>query len=449
MTAPSDDPAVVPTASFVWTSKTGSGALALVAIWDGHCVERVLEAGSSLLVGRAHECDVRIDHKSVSRHHARIYVGERVEVEDLGSSNGTRVGGLPLGRGDRSVIGPGALIGVGIATLVVQGHSGGARAAGASPQRKARLPWPRQGVMAQVCDLIEVLSESELSVLFLGETGVGKQVAALALHETSARREGPFVSVNCAALPEPLIESELFGHERGAFTGADSAKPGLLESASGGSVLLDEIGELPLGTQAKLLTAVESGELRRVGGVQPRRIDVRYISATNRDLVRAVDEGTFRRDLFYRLAGMPIEIPPLRQRQDEMVLLAKSFLAEAAERQRVRVPALSDGAEKKLRSHGFPGNVRELRNVIQRAFALARGGDVEVAHLALGAPVTSASQTSGLKGSVRALERQRIVDALAQTGGNQTAAATLLGIGRRTLIDKMEAFGISGPRKAR
>lgn len=438
------------TASHVWTTGDPSAGLRVIALWDGHVVERELVPGTELIVGRAHECSLRIDHKSVSRTHVRIVVGESVELEDLGSANGTHIGTQALPKGARVPLEPGALVSVGVATLVIRAAGASARPTGATSPGSERSPWPRGGVMDRVAELLTLVAQSDISVLFLGETGVGKQIAAQALHRASPRATGPFVSVNCAALPEALLESELFGHERGAFTGAVETKVGLAESASGGTLFLDEVGEMPLGTQAKLLHLLESGQLRRLGGVRAKQVDVRFVSATNRALPARVEEGEFRRDLFYRLAGMPIELPPLRERRSEVLPLARQLLAEAAARTARPAPELSDAACALLMRHPFPGNVRELRNAVERALVLSRGGAVEPEHLMLEqVPSAAAEPATDLRSAMRALEKQQILDALERAGGNQTRAAALLGIGRRTLIDKLEAHGIAGPRARR
>jgi transcriptional regulator with PAS, ATPase and Fis domain len=300
-------------------------------------------------------------------------------------------------------------------------------------------------------------------VLLLGETGVGKEVLARFIHAESGR-SGPLVSVNTAALPESLVESELFGHERGAFSGAIQAKVGLVEAAHGGTLFLDEIGDLPLPLQAKLLRVLEERAVRRLGSTQERKVDVRVIAATHRDLERAVAEGAFRRDLLFRINACTLHIPPLRERTPEIEPLALAFLREAARRATPprEPPALSPEAAELLRRYPWPGNVRELRNVVERGAALARTSDALLPeHLPdhVRAPATTsatqpmprvvaeAAQLPGgdVRGALNEYERQRILDALDQAGGNQSRAAKLLGLPRRTLAYKMARLGIRMP----
>jgi transcriptional regulator with PAS, ATPase and Fis domain len=286
------------------------------------------------------------------------------------------------------------------------------------------------------------------------------------------------VRINCAALAETLLESELFGHERGAFTGAVKAKTGLLEAGNGGTVLLDEVGEMPLTTQAKLLRVLESREVMRVGSIETRAIDVRLVAATNRDLPSLVAAGGFRSDLYFRLNGITIRIPPLRERRDEILPLARTFLAAAA---LGRPIAFTPAALTKLEAYVWPGNVRELRNVVERAVVLSGGASaIDAHHLAVeamffmpsGQPAQPTPQTPlarmsaptepppamfapapGAPGDLRAdvedFERKRIEQALAEAHGNQTRAAELLGISRRTLVSRLDAFGMPRPRKNR
>jgi two-component system response regulator AtoC len=307
--------------------------------------------------------------------------------------------------------------------------------------------------LAQIEKNLRPIARSEISVLVTGETGVGKELVAEMVHELSARAGRPFVRLNCGAFSETLLESELFGHERGAFTGADRSKPGLLETADHGTVFLDEIGELPLGLQPKLLRVVEAGEVLRVGALRPKRIDVRFISATNRDLEGEIAAGRFRRDLYFRLAGHTETILPLRDRPEDILELASGFLADAARAADVSTPELSPRARSLLVGYSWPGNVRELRNLMQRAFLLAEGQDIDVDHL--GADKLTARvvvpalvpDKSSLEAALLAHEKQRIVDELARCGGNQTHAAKALGMSRGTLLSRLDAFGLARPRK--
>ena len=247
--------------------------------------------------------------------------------------------------------------------------------------------------MVEVLSLVRTLAENDASVLITGESGTGKELVARAIHSMSARREGPFVAVNCAAIPDTLAESELFGHEKGAFTGADRWRPGCFERAEGGTLLLDEIAEMPIALQPKLLRVLEAGVVRRVGGDREIPFSVRVLAATNRDPQLSVEEGRLREDLFYRLCVFPLAIPPLRERRDDITLIAQHFVTVFNRKHGAGVVGLSEGACARLLHHDWPGNVRELRNTIERAVILARGGWLEEAHLP---PVmTRRSQAAG------------------------------------------------------
>lgn len=444
----------VRTASQIWTDMPGTDRVPRVIVfWNDSVVSLPLREGAEVTIGRAPECDVHVDHKSVSRRHACVRNGPGgVQLEDLGSANGTLLQGARLTSGTRVPLQPGSIAAIGLASLVLQPPAGADfRQAGAEERSRAPSPWPAQGPMARVVRLIELVAAGDVPVLLLGETGVGKELAAEHLHRSSPRRARPLVRVNCAALPEALLEAELFGYERGAFTGAHQAKPGLFEAASSGTLLLDEVGELPLGTQAKLLRVLDGKEVLRLGALQPRSFDVRIVAATNRDLAECVARGTFRQDLFYRLAGMPIELPPLRERSAEIEPLARELMARACERLGRPLPAITPAALAALHAHAWPGNVRELKAVMERAVLLCEGGVLEPQHLQLVARQPSVPPPSGggadLRSQMKAFERQRIVDALEQTGGNQSKAARLLGIGRRTLIDKLAEHGLSVPKR--
>ncbi len=306
--------------------------------------------------------------------------------------------------------------------------------------------------MRAVFRMAEKAASGIINVLIVGETGVGKEVVAETIHRSSKRVTRPFLCLNCAALAENLLESELFGHERGAFTDARTAKPGLLESASGGTVFLDEIGEMSPGLQSKLLRVIETKQVTRVGGLKPIPIDVRFVAATNRDLIQEIREKRFRSDLYYRINGLTLEVPPLRERRAEILPLCESFLAELARQSgQTRPPRLSDEAAAWLESHAWPGNIREVRNVMERAFLLAGGSDIEIEDLPLESLDAMANVASppAAETSVAPDERARIVESLVAEGGNQTRAARRLGISRGTLMARLEAFEIPRPQKRR
>ena len=295
------------------------------------------------------------------------------------------------------------------------------------------------------------VAQTEATVLLLGESGTGKELFARAVHHLSARRDRPFVAINCAAIPETLIENELFGHERGAFTGAGDRRLGKFELASSGTVFLDEIGELPLAVQGKLLRVIEEKVVDRIGGRAPVPVDVRVIAATNRDLKADVETGAFRRDLFFRLAVFPLEIPPLRERESDIELLAKHFAAELGKELRGREAILSDEALAVLHDHSWPGNVRELENAIERACILSDTMKIEAKDLGLNTKTnedSEAMKSFDLRGTlseaaqraVRCVERQKIVQALAASKGNKMQAAEQLGVSYKTLLTKIKDY---------
>jgi transcriptional regulator with PAS, ATPase and Fis domain len=311
--------------------------------------------------------------------------------------------------------------------------------------------------MRDLYALAKQIAASDLPVLVLGETGVGKEKLSRAVHDYSPRANKPFVAINCAALNDNLLESELFGHERGAFTGAHAHKAGLLQTAAGGTVFLDEIGEMSLAIQAKLLRIFEEGEVRRVGAVKSDHIDVRFIAATNLDLEGAIVRGTFREDLYFRLSAATVVIPPLRERPAEVEALARDFAAKAGERMAGAPKEISAEALALLRRYSWPGNIRELRNVIERAMVLSGDGPITAAHLPVekmrGTYIRAGTNTDSAPASVAPLtgsdERARILEALERVGGNQGQAATLLGVSRRTLINRLVQYDLPRPRKGR
>jgi DNA-binding NtrC family response regulator len=292
--------------------------------------------------------------------------------------------------------------------------------------------------MRHVVDTVAVVAPSAAPVLILGESGVGKEVVARLIHQLSPLRAGPLVAANCAGLPEALIESELFGHTRGAFTGAARERPGLFRTAQGGTLFLDEIGELPLHLQPKLLRALEDGQITPVGSDDTIRVDTRLVAATNHDLAEAVQQGAFREDLYYRINVVELIVPPLRQRVEDILPLARHFAVEFAGAH-VR---LSPQAVQALLAHSWPGNVRELRNAIQRACLLCRGDVIMPEHLPpkMVLPASSLTQSTDNLGRLSQVERATILSTLNECGGNRTHAARKLGISRRALIYKLRAL---------
>ena len=544
----------------------------LLVVGDGVLASEPLPAHGELVIGRAPECDVRIEHGSISRTHARLLLDE-LHVVDAGSANGTwvgdrriapdlptllrvneafRLGSITLivqrrseplrtyrvrsheyfedrledecGRAGRhdatfaiahvvlddpSIEIHGALVGllrdgdlvaryapgelelllpdtapdaaraltgrleavlaahrvdarVGLAAYPGDGRDPSALAARArSRARGSVADEDDAGPVVVVADermqalhqLVERIAAVDINVLLEGETGVGKEVFAELIHRRSRRAKAPFLKVNCAALSEPLLELELFGNEKGAFAGAEDARPGLLEIAEGGCVFLDEVGELASGLQAKLLRVLDERTVLRAGGVTPRPIDVRIISATHRDLDAEVERGAFRTDLLFRLDAMSLLIPPLRERTPEIAPLARQFLAAAAARLGRPAPRLTDAALAVLRGHSWPGNVRELKNVIERAVILASDDVIDADAFPrdkMRATVVAA-HVRGVHADAppdpAAEERRRLLDALETCAGNQTHAAKLLGISRRTLINKLEKYALPRPRK--
>jgi DNA-binding NtrC family response regulator/pSer/pThr/pTyr-binding forkhead associated (FHA) protein len=546
---------------------------------------QLLPPTGDIVIGRSEECHVQVDVPALSRRHALLRIGPPMTVEDLGSSNGTRVRGrkldaqerAPLTQGDAIELGPVTLVlqraskaetadrarrlwthayfegrleeevqraelsGVPFAVLRVQLEGAASPSmvqkvmadtlaptdiiasygpgeyeaivfgskpaqvgkklkesldAAGAPTRVGHAVYGPDGkdpdrLFAEACArldqapgadevtqnqvpgivvkdpnmealhaLVKRVAQSDIPVLLLGETGVGKEVFAEAVHNNSARKRGPFLRLNCAALTETLLESELFGHEKGAFTGAVKAKAGLLESATTGTVLLDEIGEMPISTQAKLLRVLEQKEVIRVGDVKPRAIDVRFVAATHRDLEAHIEKGTFRKDLYFRLNGVTLVIPSLRERVTEIEGLAKHFISRAARQfHRNPEPTLSGDALAMLKSYAWPGNLREMRNVLERATLLCNGNvigpeDLPGEKFASPALVHArpSQQMVAMPGSGTPefeAERQRIMQALEANGGNQTLAARALGISRRTMLNRLDAYAIPRPRKGK
>jgi two-component system response regulator AtoC len=452
-----------------------------------HRTLRLPPAGE-VSIGRSDAADVQIADPLLSRVHAVLRVGEGLFVRDRGSSNGTVVRGERIAADVDVPIAVGDTIELGSTVVIVQptfalgeGLQPPAPAATAASQAAGPAldpePSTLDDAMARVHKLASRIARSQINVLLLGETGVGKEVMARAIHRMSPRIDGPFVGINCAAVSDSLFESELFGYEKGAFTGATQTKPGLIETAHHGTVFLDEVGEMPLSTQAKLLRVLETRQVMRVGGLRPREVDVRFVAATNQNLEQDVQTGRFREDLYYRLNGISLVIPPLRERASEIPKLAQRFIGEAARDAGLpETPVLSHEAESWMDGYEWPGNIRELRNAVNRAVILASAGVIQPEHLvpesyqprtgrgsgrpATGAlpplPTPSVESTNpdedgppvGLS-EADVEERQRIVDALTACGGNQTRAARMLGIARRTLTSRLDRLSLPRPRKGR
>ena len=402
------------------------GELLLVALLPSGVETWVLPRRGVATIGSAPAGDVCIPHASVDAAHAAIVLGERIVVEARGSGP-TSVEGISLERGESAELAIGGCLDLGEVTLVLQRRGAGdfaePRDGGETfviGDHETRLGRTLQ----KTFDVLRKVARGDITVLVVGETGVGKDVVAELLHRASPRARGPFVRVHCAALSPALFESELFGHERGAFTGATVAKPGLLTSADGGTVFLDEVGEIPPFMQVKLLRVLADRNVLPVGSATPHKVDVRFVAATNRDLAKEVANGTFREDLFYRLSGFTTTLPPLRERADEILPLAEHFLSRAHAGSSL---SFETSAVEALARHTFPGNVRELRLAVERAAALATPPFVTAADLGL--ETAEASAPSELTAHLLAT--------LDECAGNQSEAARRLGVPRRTLVARL------------
>ncbi len=432
--------------------------------------------GELARIGRAANSDVMIEDHSVSRRHALITRQEDGDhvLTDLGSANGTALNGesisLPvvLRDGDRIGIARYEFVFSGQAASADDGPAGdtlfNTADSTVNEERGHRRHNQAQIVgcgprMLDVLGLVRQAAESNIPVLVTGETGTGKELVARAIHEGSSRASAVFVPINCSALPEALLESELFGHRRGAFTGAQQDRAGLFEAAKGGTVFLDEVGELPLAMQPKLLRFLQDGEVRRVGDVEPRHVDVRVISATNRDLKTEIEREAFREDLYFRLSTFTIELPSLRDRPEDIPLLAERLLRTQSELQKKRVRGVEPAALEALARYEWPGNVRELENELARAVAILHEGDritlstlsPRVAGGESSAPAASASpvgdddsaeRPAELRGAMVEFERKHIGEVLEEHGGNVSKAAKALGLSRGGLHKKLKELGL-------
>ena len=445
--------------------------------------------GRWLFVGRGAAADIRVQDPTISRTHASLFIDERVEIRELHSMNGLRVRGELLPPGSHGFVALGETFELGAVGFVVL-RSAGQRSdtmpvtAEFGPEPTESGPVVADAHMLQLYRMVDVIARTTLNVLVLGETGTGKELVAESIHAKSQRANAPFLKMNCAALSESLIEPELFGYEKGAFTGATQSKQGLFEAASGGTLFLDEIADMPQSMQAKVLRVLESGEVMRVGALKPRQVDIRFVCATCKNLRQEVRSGRFRADLFFRINGVTVSLPPLRKRVAEIALLAKRFVKSAAMKDGRQPLELAPETVQLLERHSWPGNVRELKNTVARAFALARGPSIEpsdvqleegfangteepptwvdlgASTLEVAAALPSNSrpppQEPGeesepapglLRNQLDAIERDRIVDALERCNGNQSKAIQLLGISRFQLMTRMDRYGIARPRK--
>jgi DNA-binding NtrC family response regulator len=419
---------------------------ALMVFCDAEAQLRLLEEGSSVVIGREAPAEIVVHDSSVSRQHVRILRNhEEVWIEDLDSRNGTVLRGHKV---QRQRLEPGDQVEVGRARVVL--------AATRPAEESAQAKQPEEFVvldrrMRAVFQDAARATRGKLPVLVLGETGTGKELVARAVHRESDLRDKPFVAINCAAIAPSLLESALFGHERGAFTGATARAEGVFERADGGVLFLDEVGDLTMSAQVALLRAIETKRITRVGGTAELPVDVQIVSATHCDLRAMVEEKTFRRDLYFRLNGVQFDLPALRERPEEIEPMAQLFLAQARRDWGARARSITPEALDVLRRCAWPGNVRQLRYAIERAALLGGGETIGVADLPRtvtddlspsthGAPLVRAIPVElALKQQLRQYERALIDEALRRAGGNREAAAKLLRIPLRTLFRKLRA----------
>ncbi len=447
----SDDGSNVPIETRAASGLALAGGSLILVVLSGSRKGASLTLREGARLGKAEDNDLVLDDDTVSRHHCELVrEGVGVRVRDLGSTNGTRVDGT---RVKDALLSPGAVLRVGEVEIALR----------PSAQKNEMLPSdePRFGpalgkslAMRTIFGVLERIAPTEATVLLQGETGTGKDVLARAIVEHSPRKAGPFVVVDCGAVSYSLIESELFGHERGAFTGAVSSRQGAFELGNGGTVFLDEIGDLPLDVQPKLLRVLETREFRRVGGNKPMKSDVRVIAATKRDLDREVHGGKFREDLYFRLAVVPVTVPPLRQRREDIPLLAENILATASVGGDPIV--LGAAAMQGLLAHDWPGNVRELRNVLERAVYMARaGGSSELGDVAIHASAASEPASAfSFEAEKSYRETRAVFDAeferryvkwlLTRHAGNVSAAAREAKMDRKHLHELAKKHGVRG-----
>jgi DNA-binding NtrC family response regulator len=426
-----------------------SGAGAFLVASPDTPEERSVPVGERpVRIGSDEDNDLRVDDPHVSRRHAEVRRSpDGVILRDLGSKNGTFVEGI---RVKEVLLPPGANITIG--ATPIRFIAEGERARTPRPPSGPKPPEPGEGptkfgaavgtspAMRQVFALLARVAPTDLTICIGGETGTGKDVMARAVHAHSPRKNGPFVVFDCGAVAPSLIESELFGHERGAFTGAVGEHRGAFERAHGGTLFLDEVGELAIDLQPKLLRALEQRAVRRVGGTSDFGVDVRIIAATNRDLEKEVGGGRFRQDLFYRLSAAQVHVPPLRERLPDLPVLVEAILSESGKPMKVSKDTLEA-----LAGYDWPGNVRELKNAIAGAAALADGPILEPRHLIFFKPRKRAPTIDSLPlagRSLESIERAAIAQTLRQCDGNKTKAARALGIAPSTLYEKIKKYGL-------
>ncbi len=389
-----------------------------------------VEPRAAFTIGSAADNDLVLDDPAVSAYHCRL-LGNRDGwlLQDLGSTNGTRLNGLMV----REVELPAA------AELILGRVTLRLRPSPPDTVTTFRGLHGRSQSMRRVFADVPRLAASPEPVLIVGESGVGKELIARGLHEES-RRPGAFIALNCGALSPQLVESELFGHIKGAFTGAAGNRAGAFEAASSGTIFLDEVGELPLDLQPKLLRVLESSVVRPVGATSERRVDARVVAATHRNLEELVARGAFREDLFHRLFVLTVRVPPLRERLDDVVLLAEHFAAQQPEPRSVSI-----GAREKLMRHRWPGNVRELRNVIIRALFLGEGPDIQAEHIVFSSEIFGAGEPRDQPADDEQMKRH-MLEALVASAGNRSEAARRLGVSKSTFFDRMKRLGLDKER---